>query len=189
MTAPKELHAVERFYLRPTIYSPNSRLPVLLYQNVLPQPHTEENAKKFLETNDWEMRGAWGHIPIPHFHPNTHECYGIFQGSSTLIIGRGKNDSVGGIYIPVQTGDVIVLPAGTTHCCSNSKGDYRYVGVYPKQAPRWRNEYGNQPVDVVAIQGDLSRVEMPTQDPVYGHRGPLIYYWSEALESEARARL
>lgn len=156
-------HAVEKFYLRPTVHSPNSPLPVLLYRSVLPRPCTEESVKTFLEANEWERRvrmllsfrcmhiirsllfrfllahfcggwlqGTWGHIATAHFHPNSHECYGIFQGSSTLRIGRGQNDETGGVLIPVNTGDVIVLPAGTVHSSLDSHGDYRYVGVYPK---------------------------------------------------------
>lgn len=57
---------------------------------------------------------------------------GIFQGSSVLLIGRGGNDDKGGIQIPIVAGDVIVLPAGTSHCSLESSVDYRYIGVYVK---------------------------------------------------------
>jgi uncharacterized protein YjlB len=60
---------------------------------------------------------------------------GVFAGSSTLLVGCGKNDvrdeSIGQ-EIKVRAGDVIVLPAGTGHCNTESSEDYRYVGVYPK---------------------------------------------------------
>ncbi|EEH38333.2 hypothetical protein PAAG_01254 [Paracoccidioides lutzii Pb01] len=170
---------VERFYLQPTTFSPNSPLPVLVYRNVLPQPHSESATTEFLEGNNWERRGTFGHIPTPHFHPNTHECYGIFQGSSTLRIGKGKHDShSAGILIPVTAGDVIVLPAGITHSCVDSI-DYRYVGVYPKKAPHWRNEFGKEPIDLVAVRKETSAVEMPEADPVYGTEGPLVLWWAE----------
>ncbi|EER23800.1 hypothetical protein D8B26_001949 [Coccidioides posadasii str. Silveira] len=172
---------VEKFYLQPTLHSPNSPLPVLLYRGILPHPINEESTSEFLQANGWEKRGTWGHIATHHFHPNTHECYGIFQGSSTLIIGRGRFDDEGGVYIPVNTGDVIVLPAGTTHCSLESKGDYRYVGVYPKGALRWRNEFGRNPIDINTQRKEILRVEMPTQDPVYGKNGPLVHLWNEAL--------
>lgn len=49
-----------------------------------------------------------------------------------MLLGRGVKDERGGIEIPVSVGDVIVLPAGTTHCNVESTDDYRYIGVYPK---------------------------------------------------------
>ncbi|OAX82122.1 hypothetical protein ACJ72_03526 [Emergomyces africanus] len=172
----------ERFYLQPTTYSPNSPLPVLLYRNVLPRPHSASTTIEFLERNKkWEKRGIFGHHPTPHFHPNTHECYGIFQGSSTLRIGRGKYDShSSGILVPVTAGDVIVIPAGITHSCVESFDDYHYVGVYPKNAPHWRNEFGKCPIDLAAMRKMTAAVGMPETDPVYGTEGPLMYFWPMA---------
>lgn len=88
--------AVQCYFLPSTHDAPNSRLPVLHYQNVLPFPRIESIAREFLTTHEWEHRvslsgraelsrapltvllnqGTWGHISIRHFHPNTHECYG-----------------------------------------------------------------------------------------------------------------
>ncbi|PGH09170.1 hypothetical protein GX51_00924 [Blastomyces parvus] len=176
------MQPVERFYLQPTKYSPNSVLPVLLYRSVLPSPYSAGTTTEFLEENGWEKRGIFGHYPTPHFHPNTHECYGIFQGSSTLRIGSGKNDChSAGILIPVAAGDVIVIPAGISHSCVESVNDYHYVGVYPKSAPKWRNDFGNDPVDLAAMRRELSAVEMPETDPVYGAGGPLMSLWADAM--------
>lgn len=47
---------VEKFYLQPTVHSPNSPLPVLLYRAILPQPYTEESTSDFLQAHDWEKR-------------------------------------------------------------------------------------------------------------------------------------
>lgn len=74
-------------------------------------------------------QGTWGHIDIRHFHPNSHECYGIFRGTSTLLVGQ--IDAGQGSRIDVAAGDVIVLPAGTAHSSLESSSDYRYIGVYP----------------------------------------------------------
>lgn len=49
-----------------------------------------------------------------------------------MLLGRGVKDERGGVEVPVIMGDVIVLPAGTTHCNVESTDDYRYIGVYPK---------------------------------------------------------
>jgi uncharacterized protein YjlB len=57
-------------------YALNSRLPVVVYRDVLPLPLSEAKTTEFLESHAWEKRGCWGHIPVRHFHPNSHECYG-----------------------------------------------------------------------------------------------------------------
>ena len=49
-----------------------------------------------------------------------------------MLLGRGAKDEKGGVEIPVTAGDVIVIPAGTTHCSVESTEGYRYIGVYPK---------------------------------------------------------
>lgn len=55
---------------------------------------------------------------------------GIFQGHSTLLLGKIQNGE--GIQVDVYAGDVIVLPAGTAHSSLRSSDDYRYIGVYPR---------------------------------------------------------
>lgn len=67
----------EEYRIPQNEYAPNSRLPVLIYRDVLPLPLSEDKTTEFLESHDWEKRGVWGHIPIRHFHPNSHECYGM----------------------------------------------------------------------------------------------------------------
>ncbi|RFU26533.1 hypothetical protein B7463_g9797, partial [Scytalidium lignicola] len=104
---------------------------------------------------------------------------GIFQGESTLLLGRGQGDQDGGLEIDVHAGDVIILPAGTAHCCLESTTNYRYVGVYPKGCPRWRNELGKELPDIVKIKEEISSVAMPAQDPVMGDGGPLMHLWLE----------
>lgn len=48
-----------------------------------------------------------------------------------MRFGVGKSDDGPGQEIDVNTGDVIVVPAGTAHSCAKSSEDYRYIGVYP----------------------------------------------------------
>lgn len=43
----------ETYYLEPTQFVPNSKLPVLVYRNVLPQPYDEITTQVFLERNQW----------------------------------------------------------------------------------------------------------------------------------------
>lgn len=58
---------------------------------------------------------------------------GVFQGSSTLLLGVGPlEDETGGHEVTVSAGDVIILPSRVSHCSRDFRDDYRYVGVYPK---------------------------------------------------------
>ncbi|KAL4767068.1 hypothetical protein BDW60DRAFT_227067 [Aspergillus nidulans var. acristatus] len=170
---------VDTYFLPPTPYAPNSQLPVLHYRNVLPSHPSEETVTQFLTANQWEKRGTWGHITIRHFHPNSHECYGIFRGSSKLLLGAGAGDRAGGFELSVQAGDVIVLPAGIAHSCVESSEDYQYIGVYPQRCPRWRNEMGNRPIDLRSLREETERVAIPEADPVYGAGGPLLALWKK----------
>ena len=47
----------ETYYCAQTPFVPNSRLPTLVYRDVLPRPHDEETTREFLEGNQW-MRGV-----------------------------------------------------------------------------------------------------------------------------------
>ncbi|PLB55844.1 hypothetical protein P170DRAFT_50869 [Aspergillus steynii IBT 23096] len=179
--------APETYHLSPTLHAPNNSLPVLHYRNVLPRPLSESSATEFLTSHKWEKRGTWGAISTRHFHPNSHECYGIFQGTSTLLLGAagGDLDPSAGIKVTLHAGDVLVLPAGTAH--SSVDGDdnpeYRYVGVYPEGCPRWRNEYGKEPIDLHALRREIDAVAMPLEDPVYGEDGPLCQLWKKSMSA------
>lgn len=90
-------------------------------------------------------QGFWPGTPVHHFHPNTHECYGVVSGATTMLLGRGQLDpptsassgpdpSPGAEYgrlVPLAPGDVIAIPAGTSHMNVEMTEDYRFVGVYP----------------------------------------------------------
>ncbi|VUC29918.1 unnamed protein product [Clonostachys rosea] len=186
------------FFFHPTKYVPNSKLPVLLYRNALPFPLEEDIVKEFLESNHWIHGGTWNAVPRHHFHPNTHECYGIaiVEGSSELLIGVGPLDSeTDGEVIHVESGDVIVLPAGVSHCSKSFSHDYRYLGAYPKviqaillfsfisnyatkDSLKWKNEYGRDQSRFESLASESSSVSVPDWDPVNGHLGPLSKLWT-----------
>ncbi|CAG9952788.1 unnamed protein product [Clonostachys rosea f. rosea IK726] len=168
----------EAFFFKPTNYIPNSQLPVLLYRKALPLPLKENLVKEFLESNNWIHGGTWNAVPRHHFHPNTHECYAVVKGSSELLIGVGPLDSEAeGEVIHVESGDVIVLPAGVSHCSKSFSEDYRYIGAYPKGSLEWKNEYGRDQSRFESLALESSSVNVPDWDPVNGHRGPLSKLW------------
>ncbi|KAG5294362.1 hypothetical protein I7I48_10854 [Histoplasma ohiense] len=55
---------------------------------VLPCPHSASTTAEFLERNGWEKRGIFGHNPTPHYHPNTHECYGGVPTANSSLRGK-----------------------------------------------------------------------------------------------------
>ncbi|WQF88074.1 Putative uncharacterized protein YjlB [Colletotrichum destructivum] len=180
----------EQYIVRPTAHCPNNFLPVLVYRGVLPEPHNEETTSTYLQRYGWVKKGTWGTITTKHFHPNTHECYGIFQGDSELVFGEGGGDTSGtGARCFVRAGDVVVVPAGVAHASVTQErkleegGDggerYRYIGVYPEGAPKWRNEYGKKPlVDNRELAEEVSYVPVPDKDPISGLGGPLVQIWT-----------
>ncbi|KAL7918494.1 hypothetical protein ACQKWADRAFT_330578 [Trichoderma austrokoningii] len=162
--------------------APNSWLPVILYRDVLPQPRNEETTTQFLTACGWEkrlikiaIREPGGHISMRHFHPNTHECYGVFQGNSTLLLGKIKDGL--GVEVDGRTGDVIVLSAGTAHSSLGSYGDYRYIG----ECLKWISESGKQPA--ASFAPTIRAVPTPKANPVYGKQGPLVALWNTKLDA------
>ncbi|KAK4085499.1 uncharacterized protein Triagg1_489 [Trichoderma aggressivum f. europaeum] len=106
---------------------------------------------------------------------------GIFQGRSTLLLGKINDGD--GVQVDVKTGDVIVLPAGTAHSSLRSSDDYRYIGVYPKECPKWTNEMGKRPP--ASFAQTIGAVATPQADPVYGKQGPVVSLWN----AEPKAKL
>jgi uncharacterized protein YjlB len=102
----------ETFFFSPTAHVPNSQLPVLIYRHVLPAKPTAGNTRALIEANRWFQGGVFKTYSAHHFHSVTHECYAVFKGRSTLLLGRGPLDDVndGGVEVDVEVGDIIVLP-------------------------------------------------------------------------------
>ncbi|OBR15050.1 Cupin domain protein [Colletotrichum higginsianum IMI 349063] len=170
----------EHFVLPPTDYVPNNRLPVIVYRDVLPKPPAEESTTEFLETNKWEKKGFWPGTEVHHFHPNTHECYGVVTGTTTMLVGRGQLDgTTGGQLVSLRPGDVIVIPAGVSHMNATMTEDYRFVGVYPRYqgSPRWTSQRCDRLDIMPSLKEEISRVPLPAADPVEGEDGTLIRLW------------
>lgn len=106
----------ETFWIQPTLHSPNSKLPIVVYRNALSDT-SPQNILATIEPNGWLKGGQWKTYKIPHFHATNHECYGIIKGSSTYLLGKSPIDSDFdeegrplGAKLHVKAGDVFVLP-------------------------------------------------------------------------------
>ncbi|KAK0642690.1 Uncharacterized protein DIS24_g8787 [Lasiodiplodia hormozganensis] len=199
----------ETFWVKPTPHSPNSALPVVVYRKALSDT-SPENILTLIERNGWLKGGHWKTFKVPHFHSNTHECYGIVRGSSTYQLGKSPLDAdvdeegnVNGKTFFAQAGDIFVLPvrttsstnsfllltvfeAGVSHCSIESEGEYEYIGLYPEgdlvDGSRWDINWAKDtPEKTSELAKKCASVPIPEKDPLYGLGGPLTKLWRDAL--------
>ena len=124
------------YWTKPTVYCPNSKLPVLVYRNVLPEDLTAESARQLVEANNWDYGGTFKHYPTPHFHSNTHECYAALKGHTKCLYGVGPlDDEKDGVKFEMKAGDIAVHAAGVTHRNTESSSNYEYMGLYRTWCP------------------------------------------------------
>jgi uncharacterized protein YjlB len=151
---------------------PNSTLPVILYKSVLDLPILNPGGFVITEfkNNFWENSWKDGVYDYHHYHSTAHEVLGIYKGSTKLILG-GEN----GLIIEVETGDVLVIPAGVAHKNLTPDNKFRCVGAYP-QGQNYDMNYG-KPGERPATDENIKTVPLPKADPVFGEAGPLIDLW------------
>ncbi len=155
----------------------NPKLPLLIYRNVV--RFTESNRAAIVEdlfaSNRWTNSWRNGIYSFHHYHSNTHEVLGVFQGKASVVLG-GEN----GVTTEVAAGDVIILPAGTGHRNVGSSFDFRVVGAYP-DGTDWdlcRGDLSERPL----AERKTAQVPRPEMDPVFGENGPLFEYWKKELD-------
>jgi uncharacterized protein YjlB len=95
----------------------------------------------------------------------------VYAGEATVQLG-GES----GISRTIQTGDVLILPAGTGHKKLKSSRDFAVVGAYPK-GQDWDMCYGKKG-ERPNSDRNIERVPLPETDPIYGADGPLTNYWA-----------
>ncbi len=159
----------QTFFLKDDGIIPNNpNLPVILYKQAVKKP--ESNMESIFNENQWLNSWTNGVFDYHHYHSNSHEVLGVIRGEATLMIGGEK-----GKVIQVQTGDVIVLPAGTGHKRLKASSDFSVVGAYP-DGMNFNTKYGkeNERPEVLV---EISKVPLPKTDPVTGKEGPLMQEW------------
>ncbi|KAF1810716.1 hypothetical protein P152DRAFT_400874 [Eremomyces bilateralis CBS 781.70] len=190
--------APETYFLPPTPHVPNSRLPALVYRSVLTAPLSATSTIASVEPNHWLKGGVFKAVRTHHFHSVTHECYAVFRGESSLLLGRGPGDDVEmergersgegaegwmtrRVVVSLREGDVIVLPAGLSHCSLDPADGYEYVGFYPEGSLKWDNNWCKADVTETAEKAKVAKsVAIPEFDPIYGREGPLVEIWRKA---------
>lgn len=165
-------YEVEQLFLKDDGIFPNSDLPVLLYRQVLDLPPVLASAyvKRIFKKNNWYNAWVYGVFEYHHYHSITHEVLGVIKGETMLLLG-----GEGGEKVNVKRGDVLIIPAGVAHKNLGKESQITCVGAYPDGRDYDINygKAGERP----RANRNISRVPLPTDDPVFGSRAGLIKYW------------
>lgn len=146
------------------------RFPVLLYRSAL-GPETPKLADAFearLNAHGWPAQWRDGIFDYHHYHSTAHEALAVFSGQAELILG-----GPGGTVLALETGDLLVLPAGTGHCLHTASADFQVVGAYPRGQDWDICREAPSAAQRAAILG----VPLPASDPLDGKHGPLGVLW------------
>ncbi len=150
---------------------PNSNLFLLIYTRAF-EVFGKEDAEfiqSVFESNNWKNSWKDGIYNYTHYHSNTHEVLGISNGSATVQFGGPS-----GIKKFLQTGDVVIIPAGVAHKCISCSDDFECIGAYPNgmNYDIKRGITSERP----KADDNIKNTPLPDSDPVYGN-GPLQLYW------------
>lgn len=151
----------------------NPELPLLVYAQALPdEARDPSSCKELLARNGWG--GAWvnGVFFYHHYHSNAHEVLAVVGGSASLIFGGPEGETVG-----VETGDMVVIPAGVGHCNAGSGGGFKIVGAYPRGQESYDIKTGEPDERPEALE-NIRGTRLPQADPLFGEEGPLTRRWS-----------
>tara|TARA_R110002124_G_scaffold114535_48_gene269725 strand:+ start:3686 stop:4198 length:513 start_codon:yes stop_codon:yes gene_type:complete len=151
---------------------PNSRQPTVIYAQALAAADvTAEAMEALFNGNGWPSQWRSGVYDFHHYHSTAHECLGVVLGKAELRLG-----GPGGRLFAVTAGDVLVLPAGTTHQRVSASSDFLVIGAYPP-GQAWdllRGEPGERP----AADQRIAAVPLPMTDPVGGASGAVLEKWA-----------
>ncbi len=163
----------EEYYFKEDGVIPNNRLPLLVYRQAFDQ--RGDKGATWLEarfkSNDWYNSWRWGIYPFHHYHSNTHEVLGVFQGSAEVQMGGAA-----GKKMKIEAGDILIIPAGTGHQCLSYSRDFQVVGAYPEgvEPDLVREEKSKY----AASKARIEKVKVPSADPFSGNAEGLVQIWS-----------
>ncbi len=152
---------------------PNNPLPFVLYRAAIDltgSPDPERVVEKAFAANGWG--GLWrnGVYPYVHYHSMIHEAMGVARGSARVRFGGEK-----GKVIEIVAGDVVVLPAGTGHQRVTESRELMVIGAYPSTG-KYNLCRGTKAEHAKAL-ATIPHVPLPSTDPVFGPKGPLMALW------------
>lgn len=150
----------------------NAKLPMVVLKSPVKDIQIgPEHFEKIFTENGWPSAWRNGLYDFHHYHSQAHEVLGVYSGWVRVCFGGPK-----GAIFEAEKGDVIVIPAGVSHCNRGQSPDFRVVGGYPEGQPR-DMLYG-KPEERPQADLNISQVSMPGTDPVFGSEGILLDIWS-----------
>lgn len=148
----------------------NPRLPVLIYIKAIAVQQSDPAAlfENIFSANGWPPQWRYGVHDYHHYHTRGHEVLGIASGFARLMLGGPQ-----GRVLEVSAGDVLLLPAGTAHCNTESSDDFLVVGAYPP------GQHADICRDAPTQEQLASILELPfpERDPVQGVHGAVSRHW------------
>ena len=151
----------------------NSALSLIHYRKVVSLTDLPDPAALFerlFKTNGWIDAWRNGVYDYVHYHPRTYEVLGIARGRARVRFGGKKGSS-----LLLGPGDVVILPAGTGHEALSATKDLLVVGAYPPSGKY--DEYQDKRAQYKKALRMISKVKLPSKDPVFGKNGPLKRLW------------
>lgn len=150
---------------------PNSRLPLLVYGQAVPQDNTGASTfENLFAGNGWGRCWRNGIYSFRHYHSTAHEVLGVAAGSARVEFG-----GPGGQALDVTAGDAVLIPAGVSHCNLGASADLLVVGAYPDDSAT-EDLCRDTQADRTQALVQLLRVRKPPRDPVVGDGG-LLTIW------------
>lgn len=163
--------------------TPNTSLqhkPLLIYKSAFPpssssSPATASSLESHLASVG-VVKPQWRYTmySTSHFHSTSHEVLAISSGKARLCFGH--EDNPGRVMEVVETGDVVVVPAGVAHrlwedLSTEGGAAFEMVGSYPKGCG-WDMCYGREGEEGVGER--IRGLGWFGRDPVYGDEGPVV---------------
>lgn len=149
----------------------NERLPLVILKSPLKDiPVEPELFEATFREHDWPPAWRNGLYDFHHYHSKAHEVLGVYAGWVRVCFGGPQGE-----ILEAAKGDVIIIPAGVSHCNTGQSKDFRVVGGYP-YGQSWDMMYG-QPGERLQGEHNISQVSLPACDPVFGPEGILVTLW------------
>lgn len=172
MVPAAKVEVATRMFADDGIVPNNPRLPVVLMRGAVRPGAGAGAIRALMEANGWGGTWTYTVFDYHHYHSNAHEALVCAAGWADLLLGGPSGET-----FRVETGDAVVLPAGTGHRRMASGGGFAMCGAYPPgQEDRDLIRAGSEPRGDAAAR--IAAVADPETDPVYGSGGPLITAWA-----------
>lgn len=150
----------------------NPDLPLVIITAALDRSTVSpEKFERTFTQNGWPAAWRNGLYDFHHYHSSAHEVLGIYTGWVNARFGGPDGET-----LQAEAGDIIIIPAGVSHCNMGQSKDFRVVGGYPA-GQQWDMMYGKDG-ERPGADDNIMNVARPLSDPVFGPTGPLMKLWA-----------